>query len=562
MKWVKNLLTEIRAGGAVGGLELSLNDARSCCRLIKRFGISDQAIIDTIRRAKADLYQDPESKELRDRLLSTNNPAIAAMCIVSLQNGDSSPRVAQESRQAQGMTIADDQENEDDQLPLLYCDDAIMREAPFESTVVHEVDDNDWCKRCGMWLCTAPAKPVDATLFHVFFEDAPEDDEGLRACHECGQWLRRSRYDDWIEKDEDEDEITFAETSVSTAQSRSDGVTKLSDDNQDEGADEDEKDDLPLRWCDEPMTPDARDEVVLVHELNDAGVSCERCGMGIDEIATTHADQLERYQLKKWQVPLTEEGKVDWDRVETYPCTAQNVSVIHRVTHAFSEEDEPDTDGLSTCTDCNSKVDRNGRRQFICTAPNIPATAVAVHVFREDDVEDEEGLRACRECGERLRRARYDVWIENDHDAGDDDECTEDDEEERFLCTAPNIPPVASVIHVFGGGEDEHGRRRCQRCNLMLRPKRIDTILGDFVYDMCEDVVDDEAEDNGSSATTNTDQTMSGEELAEPGCRSGFTIEELRFWGNMIRELKDERSRSMRRLWNSSGGRAAHWRRG
>jgi len=246
MKWVKNLLTEARAGGAVGGLELSVNDARSCYRLIKRFGVSDQAIIATIRLAKGDLYQSPESKKLRDKLLSTNNPAVAAMCVVSLQS-DSSPRVAQESRPAQSVAIAHDQENEDDQLPSLYYDEAMTPEAPFESTVVHEFDDTDWCKRCGMWLCTAPDKPVDATVFHVFFEDGPEDEEGLRACHECGQWLRRGKYDDWIEKDDDDD---------------------------DEDAETEEDDDLPLHYCDEPMTPEVRDEAILFHKIEVDSLWC------------------------------------------------------------------------------------------------------------------------------------------------------------------------------------------------------------------------------------------------------------------------------------------------
>jgi len=158
----------------------------------------------------------------------------------------------------------------------------------------------------------------------------------------------------------------------------------------------------------------------------------------------------------------------------------------------------------------------------------------------------DEGRRLEREIKQRKLARQFAepsggelVDEEDEVEEEDEDEGDEDEQLPLHRCDEA-MTPEASVIHVFGNEEDEDGRRRCRRCNLMLKPKRIDTILDDFVYDMLEDIVDDEADDDGRSDNNNTAQTLSGEEHAEPMQRSGFSIEELRELADMLREAKDE----------------------
>src|SRR6266508_2980946 len=80
--------------------------------------------------------------------------------------------------------------------------------------------------------------------------------------------------------------------------------------------------------------------------------------MQIEDVRKTHASQLERYGLKKLNVPLTKgvDWDIDWDKVAAYHCGTPNVPLIAKVIHVFNPDDEDDEVGFPPCRRCSQRL--------------------------------------------------------------------------------------------------------------------------------------------------------------------------------------------------------------
>src|SRR5206468_1999909 len=97
-----------------------------------------------------------------------------------------------------------------------------------------------------------------------------------------------------------------------------------------------------------------------------------------------------------------------------------------------------------------------------------------------------------------------------------------------YLCSAPNIPKIAKIIHTFSlaDEEDEIGFLPCKKCGERLPPGQIDIMLED-------DEGEEEDEYEPANLLTNAHDDA-------PISRRGFAMDELRELADMLREAKDE----------------------